>query len=69
MEPNTITEVVKTLVWPVTLIVTVIILRDAIRQLIPGLNKLRYKDFELEFNKELSNVRAEFGTRGRAQAL
>ncbi|WP_410769512.1 hypothetical protein [Fontibacillus sp. BL9] len=48
--------VLKTLAWPVAVLVIVILLKKPIKDLIPALKKLRYKEFELDFNKELEEV-------------
>lgn len=47
------------LIWPVTLILIILILKKAISDLIPKLKKLKYKDFEMEFEREASQIRAE----------
>jgi len=53
------TELIKTLIWPLTVLVIVILLRKPIVGLIPLLQRIRYKDFELEFGRQIREVRAE----------
>ncbi|NDO83739.1 hypothetical protein CJP72_24240 [Citrobacter sp. NCU1] len=54
-----LSEIVKSLAWPVTIIALVILLRQPIIELIPLLRRLKYKEFELEFSKEVSELKAE----------
>ena len=54
-----IAELVKAFAWPGLVIVLVLILRKPIRDLIPLLTRLKYKDFELEFGREIKQVREE----------
>jgi hypothetical protein len=42
--------------WPVTLIVGFFILKSHLSALFPFIEKLRYKDFELEFRKSLQDL-------------
>lgn len=51
-------EIIKTVIWPATLIISVVVLRKGILELIPNLKKLRYKDLEVEFEKEAIKLRA-----------
>lgn len=51
-------EIIKTIVWPSTVLISVVILRKGIVELIPNLKKLKYKDIELEFEKEAIEIRA-----------
>jgi uncharacterized protein YutE (UPF0331/DUF86 family) len=54
-----ITELIKSLIWPLTVLVIVILLRKPIAGLIPLLQRIRYKDIELEFGRQIREVRAE----------
>jgi len=54
-----ISELIKAVAWPVTAIVLVILLRKPIVELIPLLRRLKYKEFELEFSQEVSELKAE----------
>jgi hypothetical protein len=54
-----IAELLKAFAWPITLLIILLIFRKSIAARIPGINKLKFKDFELEFNKQLSAVKHE----------
>ena len=51
-------EIIKTIIWPVTVLISVLILRKGILELIPNLKKLKYKELELEFEKEVIEINA-----------
>ena len=51
-------EIIKIIIWPTTIILSVIILRNGLNGLIPKLIKLKYKDLELEFQKEALDIQA-----------
>lgn len=46
-------EIIKAVSWPVFIIVIILLLKKPISNLIPSLQRLRYKDFELEFRKQI----------------
>ncbi|MBN6350233.1 hypothetical protein JZM10_01965 [Providencia rettgeri] len=52
-------ELIKALAWPMATIILVILLRKPVVELIPLLRRLKYKEFELEFSKEVSELKAE----------
>lgn len=54
-----LSELVKSLAWPVAAIVLVILLRKPIVELIPLLKRLKYKELELEFSLEVKELKAE----------
>lgn len=54
-----ISELIKSLAWPVAIIILVILLRKPIVELIPLLRRLKYKDLELEFSQEVTELKAE----------
>ena len=54
-----ISELIKALAWPVTTVVLVGLLRKPIVDLIPFLRRLKYKELELEFAQEVSELKAE----------
>lgn len=56
-------DVVKALAWPAAVIVCAIIFRKPLTYVITSLSRLRYKDFEAEFHRQLSDLESE------AQAL
>ena len=51
-----ILQLTNQLVWPCTLIVSLIILRAPLSLLIPFAESIKYKDFELQFSQELEQV-------------
>jgi len=53
-----ISEFVDAVAWPTVIIVIVFIFRDSVRELFPNLKRLKYKDFEAEFGKELSALKS-----------
>jgi len=50
-------KIIDSIIWPLVIIVAGIILRKPLSSLIPLLRKLKYKDFEAEFSKEVSELR------------
>ena len=48
-----IAEMVKSLAWPAFLFFTVLVFRKPLVELLPGLRRLRIKEIEIEFNREL----------------
>ncbi|MCD4484652.1 hypothetical protein LQR31_09235 [Chromobacterium vaccinii] len=53
-----IAEVVKTLTWPTSLVLLAVMLRKPVGELIPLLRKLKYKEVEMEFSREIANLKA-----------
>jgi hypothetical protein len=54
-----LSELIKAIAWPTTAIVLVVLLRKPIVELIPLLRRLKYKELELEFAQEVSELKAE----------
>jgi hypothetical protein len=54
------TEVIKALAWPVTVFAIFLILRRPLTRLIPYLQRLRFRDIELDFGKQVEELAAEF---------
>lgn len=52
-----ISEIVKSVAWPMCTVGIVIVARPALHELMGGLRRLRWKDVEAEFERELSVVR------------
>lgn len=50
-------KIIDSIAWPLVIILAVLILRKPLSSLIPLLRKLKYKDFEAEFSKEVSELR------------
>lgn len=57
-----LSNVIGALAWPASLLVVVTILRRPIAELIPGLRRLKYKDLEVDFGKELQKIEAVLDT-------
>ena len=51
-------EIIKIVIWPVTILIAIILLRKSLVALIPNLKKLKYKDLEVEFEKDAINLLA-----------
>jgi len=49
-------KIIGSLAWPATLLVVMIFLRKPIRDLLPFLERLKYKDFELSFRRQLQEA-------------
>jgi len=54
-----ILKIIQELIWPATIIIIILILRKPISDLIPLLKKLKYKDLEVEFEKEALRISAK----------
>lgn len=52
-------QIVEILAWPATIIIVVMLLRSPLSELVPTLKKLKYKDLELEFEKEAREILAD----------
>lgn len=60
-----IAEIVKALAWPAFLFFTVLAFRKPLVELLPGLRRLRIKEFEIEFGHELLQVEKRVSVTGR----
>ena len=49
-------KIVASLAWPVTLLAIIFFLRKPIKNLLPFLERLKYKDFELSFRRQLEEA-------------
>lgn len=54
-----ISELTKALAWPLAVVVLVMLLRKPIIEVFPSLRRLKYKEIELEFSQEVSELKAE----------
>jgi hypothetical protein len=54
-----IANIVGSLAWPTFTLVIVLLLLKPLRELIPLMQKLKYKDLELEFGRRIEEVSAE----------
>jgi hypothetical protein len=51
-----ISSVIDTIIWPLCVVIVVFLLRNQLKELIPALRNLRYKDFELSFEKTMESI-------------
>lgn len=54
-----ISEMTKALVWPTTLIVVLLLLRKPLVSLIPFMRKLKFKELEMEFSREVQALKSK----------
>tara|TARA_R100001143_G_C3359147_1_gene134457 strand:+ start:1608 stop:2174 length:567 start_codon:yes stop_codon:yes gene_type:complete len=54
-----ISSIIDSIVWPVTILILVYLLRNPLSSLIPLLQKLKYKDLELEFGRRIEEAKEE----------
>ena len=54
-----IVRIIDILAWPTTIIIVVALLRSPLSDLLPTLKKLKYKDLELEFEREANKILSE----------
>ena len=52
-------DIVRSLAWPVALLIAIVLLRKPLADLKTLLRKLRYRDFEFEFGEEVRGLKAE----------
>ncbi|MCY8024553.1 hypothetical protein P9D51_05930 [Bacillus sonorensis] len=53
-----ISHVIHSLIWPVTLVIIVLLLKEPVSERLKELMKLKYKDFELEFGMRVQALAA-----------
>ena len=49
-------KIIEILVWPGTVLISIYLLRKPLIELIPQLKKLKYKELEMEFDRELETL-------------
>jgi len=54
-----ITKIIDILAWPITMVIVVALLRSPLTELVPTLKKLKYKDLEVEFEREANKILSE----------
>jgi len=59
MSMDSLEKIIDILVWPLTTIIVVALMRKPLAELVPTLKRLKYKDLELEFEKEANKILAE----------
>ncbi|MFW5920431.1 MAG: hypothetical protein ACOCUS_01225 [Polyangiales bacterium] len=52
-------KLIDALVWPLTVLVGVLLLRRPLGELLPEMRKVKYKDFEAEFGAQMDELRQE----------
>lgn len=52
-------EMTRALAWPVAAVIILLMIRRPVIQLLPLLRRLKYKEIELEFSKELAQLKSE----------
>lgn len=52
-------EAIKALAWPTASVLVALMLRKPVIELLPFLRRLKYKEIELEFSKELAQLKSE----------
>ena len=68
---DNLVRITEVLVWPIAVLVMVYWLRRPLGELIPYLQKLKYKELEIEFNRDLERLRErtrETETKGQEAA-
>lgn len=56
-----VSQLIAALAWPVTVLVCVVLFRPLIIGLVPLVRKLKYSDVEIQFGKELADIKATSG--------
>ena len=51
-----ISSLINSLAWPSVIIITVLILRKTISQVMLGVSKIKYNDLQVDFEKELAKI-------------
>ncbi len=51
-----IAKIIESIAWPISIILLMLILKNPIRKLIPLLSKLKYKDIEMQFGRDISRL-------------
>jgi hypothetical protein len=52
-------EIIKSLAWPIAVVALAFMLRKPVVELIPFLRKLKFKELELDFSKEIAELKAD----------
>jgi hypothetical protein len=52
-------NIINSLAWPIALLVAVLLLRKPLRELFPFIQKLKYKEIEIEFDQRVREVSKE----------
>jgi hypothetical protein len=57
--PTFIVQIISALAWPVTVLIIFLILRRQLIALIPALQRFRFRDLELDFNRQVQELKSE----------
>jgi len=52
-------EITKALAWPTAMVLIALMIREPVTELLPFLRKLKYKGIELEFSRELAQLKSD----------
>lgn len=55
-------EAIKALAWPTAVVLVALMVRKPVIELLPFLRRLKYKEVELEFAKELAQIKSDITT-------
>jgi hypothetical protein len=62
-------SLVGSLAWPAALVGVVLVLRRSLNRLLPDLTRLKYKDLELEFGRQVAQAKIEIETSPEVKQL
>ncbi|MCU7963992.1 hypothetical protein L5M28_15645 [Shewanella sp. SW32] len=54
--PTLISKLVESLAWPIAVVIICLSLKEGVIKLLPKLKQLKYKEFQLDFDKEIQEV-------------
>ncbi len=59
-----ISNLISAFAWPITVLIILVLLRHPLKRLVPLLERLKYKDFEISFREQLEAVRNSVESEG-----
>ena len=59
-----ISSLVSSLAWPAAIVILVLVFRAPLQKLLEGLTRLRYGDLEIDFGREVQNIKDQVTTAG-----
>ena len=59
MSMDSLERIIEILAWPLTAMIVVMLMRKPLAELVSTLKRLKYRDLELEFEKEANKILAE----------
>lgn len=66
---NLIINFVDVIIWPSTILLILWLFRNQLKQLIPLIQRIKYKDVEIEFTKRLEQVFEDFGELSKTKLI